>query len=366
MPATAKTVAVAMSGGVDSAAAAALLVERGEFEVVGVSMHLPSPAGQADRSSTPCCSPTTIGDARRVADLLGIRFYALDQREAFRRAVIADFVESYAGGRTPNPCARCNERVKFGTLLHRVRTFGADMIATGHYVRKARGERGGWTLRTAPSDDDQSYFLYGLSQEQLAAALFPVGGMEKSKVRAVARRHDLPVHDKPGSQDLCFLGETPYTELLREQHPDMLRPGPIVHVTGAVLGEHSGLPAYTVGQRRGLGIAHPEPLYVVEVRPEDNTVVVGERRHLRRETITVGKLNWIMPDGPPSAPLRASVKIRYNHPGAPAAILPDGNGGGRVVFDEAQEAPCPGQSAVFYDDGVVLGGGTIEEEQSRP
>ncbi len=350
-------VVVAMSGGVDSSVAAALLAEEG-FEAAGVAMRLPSPDGEPAPDS-PCCGVRGIEDARRVAAKIGIAFYALDFREEFRRAVIEDFVAAYAAGRTPNPCVRCNERLKFGRLLEKARAVGADHVATGHYARKdaADGRR---LLRAGRGDDDQSYFLYALSQEQLGAAVFPVGDMTKDEVRRIARERALPVHDKPASQDLCFLPDGRYREFLRERCPQAFRPGPIMHVSGRVLGEHEGIAGFTVGQRRGLGVAHSEPLYVVEVRPEENAVVVGEREHVMREEILVGGVNWIA--APPEGALSALVRIRYNHPGGRAELTPAGDGRVRVRFAEPQQAPCPGQAAVFYDGDLVLGGGTIERE----
>lgn len=348
---------VAMSGGVDSSVAAALLAEQGH-QVMGVAMRLPSPDGQATPDA-PCCGVRGIEDARRVAARIGIPFYALDFRREFRRAVVEDFMRGYAEGRTPNPCARCNERLKFGRLLQKARGVGADFVATGHYARKERAD-GRHLLRAGPDGDDQSYFLHGLSQEQLGAALFPIGGMTKTEVRRIARERDLPVHEKPASQDLCFLPDGRYREFLRERCPQAFRPGPIVHVCGRVLGEHDGIAGFTVGQRRGIGVAHAEPLYVVEVRPEENAVVVGEREHVMRRQILVGDVNWLAP--PPDGPLSALVRIRYNHPGGRAELRPEPDGKVRVRFAEPQEAPCPGQAAVFYDGDLVLGGGTIEPE----
>jgi tRNA-specific 2-thiouridylase len=350
-------VVAAMSGGVDSSTAAALLKEQG-FDVTGVTLRLPS-YGDAPPDA-PCCGVNGIEDARRVAGKLGIPFYVLDFRKEFEQSVVADFCRAYSEGRTPNPCVRCNERVKFGGLLTRAQAFGADFVATGHYVAKetdAASARIG--LHMGRADDDQSYFLFSLSQEQLRHALFPLGSYSKDEVRRMARERGLPVHDKPGSQDLCFLPQGRYRDFLRSRCPEAFRPGLIVHVSGEVLGRHEGIGAYTVGQRRGLGIASREPLYVVALRPERNEVVVGEEAHTHRGEVTAGEANWVSVP-PPREALSARVKIRYNHPGAPAEVTPVGDGRVRIVFSASQAAPCPGQAAVFYRDDVLLGGGTIE------
>lgn len=351
-------VVAAMSGGVDSSVAAGLLRDAG-WDVTGVTLRLPV-YGDASACERACCGERAIEDARRVAGKLGIPHYALDFREEFRRTVIADFCAAYARGRTPNPCARCNEWVKFGALLKKALALGAEFVATGHYVRKVDDPRTGlFRLRKGPPDDDQSYFLYALSQEQLRHALFPLAEHDKTQVRRRAAELGLPVHDKPGSQDLCFLPLGDYRGFLREHCPQALRPGPILHVSGRELGTHEGVAAYTVGQRRGLGIAHGEPLYVVALRPEENTVVVGERRHLLRRSVTAADVNW-MAACPPAEPVPAQVKIRYNHPAAPAQVTALGDGRALVEFAEPVEAPCPGQSVVFYQGEDVLGGGVME------
>ena len=351
-------VLVAMSGGVDSSLAAALLVREGH-EVMGATLLLPhygSEHGSADEGA----GRGAIRDARAVADRLGIPHHVLDYRDRFEQTVLADLRREYLRGRTPNPCVRCNDWLKFGFLLDSALALGADRIATGHYARLLLNpDTGRHELHAAPGQDDQSYFLFALSQEQLGRALFPVGSMTKDGVRRMAAELGLPTHDRPKSQDLCFVPEGGYRELLRRQCPELFRPGPIVHVSGKVLGEHEGIACYTVGQRRGLKVPWSEPLYVAALDAGQNRVVVGEHQHVMRRELAVCELNWIATDAP-AGPLRASVRIRYRHPGGAATIEPQGQDSARVVFDEPQEAPTPGQAAVFYDGGRVLGGGFIE------
>ncbi len=346
-----KKVIVGLSGGVDSAVAAALLLERGH-RVEGLFLRLPAfGTSGADAARNP----------ERVADVLEIRLHTVDARRDFEQRVLSPFVEEYSNGRTPNPCVLCNRRVKFPLLRRVAEASGAPSIATGHYARTYRDPSTGLrALAVGGGDRDQSYFLYGLTREQLEGTLFPLGELNKQEVRRIAEQMGLPVHDRPDSQDLCFLAGGRYREFLRERRPRAFRSGPIVHVSGEVIGEHDGIGSYTVGQRRGLGVARSEPLYVVGLHPEENAVVVGERPHLRRKAITVGGLNWVS-IAPPERPVSASVKIRYNHPGAPARVRPVGDGRAEITFEEPQEAPCPGQAAVFYRGELVLGGGTIEQ-----
>jgi len=348
---------VAMSGGVDSSVAAALLLEQG-WAVAGVTMRLPQ-YRSADSAKGDGGSDSAIDDARRVAEKLGIGLTVLDCRHEFERTVVADFCDAYRCGRTPNPCARCNERMKFGLLLERARSEGYPRLATGHYVRREVDPRTGRAfLRRGLGADEQSYFLYGLTQEQLRGVVFPMAELVKNDARRLAEELGLPIHDKPKSQDLCFLPDGGYRDFLRSRCPEAFRPGDVVHMSGGVVGRHEGIADYTVGQRRGLGIAHSEPLYVLSVDPDTNTVVVGEREHLLRRTLVARDVNWMAAE-PGSSALRAVVKIRYNHAGADAELTPDGDGAVRVRFAEPQEAPCPGQAVVFYRDDVVLGGGTI-------
>ena len=358
MPCAQEKVLVAMSGGVDSSTAAALLVREG-WDVVGATFRLPH-YGPEDGGERSCCGRKGMDDARAIADRLGIPFYPLDYREKFEKTVLANFRSEYLRGRTPNPCVRCNDWLKFGFMLQAAAAVEAEYIATGHYVRNALDEATGRRqLRKGRAPDDQSYFLFSLSQDQLARAMFPLGDLDKTRVRATAQELGLPVHDKPGSQDLCFLPDGGYREVLRGQCPELFRPGPFVHVSGRVLGRHDGIACYTVGQRKGLRLPWTAPLYVVEIDAEGNRVIVGERGHVMRSALTVTDLNWIA-TAPPAQPLRAGVSIRFRHGPAPAALEPVGENGVRVTFDRPQEAPAPGQAAVFYDGDLVLGGGFIE------
>jgi len=349
-------IAIAMSGGVDSSVTAALLREQGH-SVFGITMRLP----RFNSEGAPVEAPAADA-ARSVVEQLDIPLHVLDVRDEFEREILSDFCESYAAGRTPNACVLCNRLIKFGRLLDHARSLGADAMATGHYVR--RDESGGrFRLLKAPSRRDQSYFLCRLTQAQLARVRFPLGDWEKDDVRRKAAALGLSVHDRPDSQDLCFLADGGYRAFLRRRSPQAFTPGPLVHVDGSVLGRHDGLGAYTVGQRRGIGIAWSAPLYVVALRPEDNTVVVGEHQHLFQKSVRVSDVNWLSVDQP-SVPIRATVHIRYRHSASPAAVAPLPDGAALVTFDEPQDAPCPGQTAVFYDGPVVLGGGAIDSMET--
>ncbi len=300
-------------------------------------------------------------DARAVANQLGIRFAALDYQEVFSREIIEYFFRSYAEGRTPNPCAECNRVIKFGRLMEFAKAMGADFLATGHYARALRDPQSGrhLLLKGADREKDQSYFLYALSQEQLARALFPLGAMTKEETRRLARSFGLPVSEKPGSQDICFLGEGDYRSLLAERYPEALQPGPIVDARGRVLGTHKGVAGFTIGQRKSLGIAAGQPLYVLALRPATRTVVVGTKEELLQEKFTVAGINWIAFDAPPEG-FEAEVKVRYRQPEQPAAIRRLEPGRAEVRWQTPQPAAAPGQSAVFYKGEVVLGGGIIE------
>ena len=355
-------VVVAMSGGVDSSVAAALLVESGS-EVVGVTMHL---AGDSSR----CCSLDDAEDARAVADALGIRFYVANYTHAFQKEVIEKFADSYLAGRTPIPCVACNKRFKFDHLMERARVLGGEAVATGHYAQiRQEADGGSWTLhRPLDRQKDQTYFLFQLDQEQLSRTLFPLGGLEKEEVREHARRLGLVTADKAESQEICFVPDGDYASVVERIRPQAReRGGEIVDQSGRVLGEHSGIHRFTIGQRHGLGVHVGRPIYVTHIDPVRRRVTVGDAEDLEIESIQVEGVHWIS-GCPPKAPIRSRVQVRYRHAGALAEITQIGPAEVRVKFLEPVRAPAPGQAAVFYaPDGLiseqVLGGGWIA---SRP
>jgi len=367
-----KRVLVAMSGGVDSSVAACLLAEQG-YDVVGVFMRLgaaEAARGGADVSlpvvetesddggrHRGCCSAADAADARAVAGQLGIPFYALNFEQDFSR-LIDYFADEYAAARTPNPCVMCNQWLKFGKLLAYAKVVGADWIATGHYARIDRA-CGAVRLRQARDlDKDQSYVLFGTRPDVLERTLLPIGDMTKEAVRDHARRFGLRLHDKPESQDICFAQDGDYARVVRSRRPDAFRPGEIRDTSGRVLGRHEGLPQFTIGQRRGLGVAAGHPIYVTALEHDTATVVVGERTALERLALSASEVNW---QGPvPPGPIRAAVKIRYQHAPAAATVMPVGADRAEVCFDAPQRAITPGQAAVFYAGDVVLGGGWID------
>lgn len=355
---------VAMSGGVDSSVAAYLLHGEG-YEVVGVTMKTwdwSVSACSTDGRKIGCCSVDDIEDARMVCERLGVAHYVLDIREEFRRWVIEDFVKEYLRGRTPNPCILCNTHVKWGILLRYAERLGCDYIATGHYARIRKEDDRYVLSRGVDRGKDQSYVLWGLTQEVLARTIFPLGNLTKKQVRQIAAQAGLDwLAGKPDSYEICFIPENDYRAFLRRHVPQVntLRGGRLVHVDGRVLGIHEGYPFYTIGQRRGLGVAVGKPLYVVDIDPQSNTVVVGEREHLYRRRMQVGQVNWIKYEGVPAG-FRSVVKVRYNHGGAEATLYPREDGTVEVVFDEGVAAITPGQSAVFYEGDDVVGGGIIE------
>jgi tRNA-uridine 2-sulfurtransferase len=349
-----------MSGGVDSSVAAALLKEQGH-QVIGVTLDMwprQSLVDSAVRQNV-CCSLEAVEDARRVADRLGIPHYTLNLREDFERTVVQNFVREYMRGRTPNPCVRCNRFVKFEALLYKARAWGASHLATGHYARVERAESGRYALRKAVDlSKDQSYALSSLTQEQLAHSMFPLGGMTKAETRQMATDLGLVTAQRPESQELCFVPDDDYAAFLRERAPSVAQSGPIRNLRGEVLGTHPGIAFFTVGQRRGLGIASSSPLYVVEIIPEQNTVVVGERDELYSSGLIAGDVNWVS-TGPPDGEIRANVRMRYHGAESPGVASPRRDGTLEIDFDEPQRAVSPGQTAVLYDGDTVLAGAII-------
>ncbi|MCG8604861.1 tRNA 2-thiouridine(34) synthase MnmA [bacterium] len=359
-----ETVVVAMSGGVDSSVAAALLHERG-YGVIGVTMNLwdyDRVGGNVNRDSG-CCSVDTMDDARAVCHRLGVPHYVVNFRDEFEAAVTYDFITEYLEGRTPNPCVRCNTYIKWGGLLQKAEELGASKIATGHYARSSYDQtRDRWLLRRGKDQNkDQSYALWGIRQRGLAMTFFPIGEFEKEKIRQIARNLDLQVAEKRDSQEICFIPDNDYRRYLKAKRPELessFRDGEILDQDGQVLGHHAGYPFYTIGQRKGLGIALGEPVYVTEINADENSVRVGSNRDLEHRGLIADNINWIAIETVNDV-CRAEAKIRYNDPGTAAQIRPTDNGVVEVLFDEPQRAITPGQSIVFYQDDVVLGGGVI-------
>ncbi|MFO0687398.1 MAG: tRNA 2-thiouridine(34) synthase MnmA [Myxococcota bacterium] len=349
-------VVVAMSGGVDSSLAAALVVRSG-VEAIGVTMKLSA-------SGSRCCSLEDADDARRVADRLGIRFYVANYADAFGREVVEGFADAYLAGRTPIPCIACNQRFKFDHLLERAQAFGAERVATGHYARVVQDPASGRArlFRGRHREKDQSYFLFSLRQEQLRRALFPVGEMSKEAVREMARELGLATADKPESQEICFVPDGDYAKVVEQIRPEAsaLR-GEIVDEGGRVLGHHRGIHRFTVGQRHGLGIASDRRLYVVRLEPEHQRVVVGDAGALDCRGARVDRVHWIAGEAPPG-PIRVRVQVRHRHQAVPATVHGLAEGGAEIAFDDPVRAVAPGQAAVFYDaatDDEVLGGGFL-------
>lgn len=351
---------VAMSGGVDSSLTAALLVQQG-YDVIGATMQIWD-SDREDADERGCCSLTAVGDARRVADKLGIPYYVLNFRDLFQQTVVDYFIAEYAAGRTPNPCIACNRRVKFAGLLQKALALGAEYVATGHYARIGYDEALGRFLLRKGVDHtkDQSYALYHLNQHTLKHFLMPLGGYTKVETRRLAREFGLAVADKPDSQEICFVPDDDYQAFLGEKAPASLKPGDIIDTHGNVVGRHKGLPLYTVGQRKGLGLAAGRPFYVVALDAERNQVVVGDNADVFASGLIAGDLNLIAFDTLP-ARFSASVKIRYGAREAPAVLTLLGDGQVRIIFESPQRAITPGQSAVFYEGDIVLGGGIIND-----
>jgi len=354
-------VVVGMSGGVDSSVAAARLVADG-YDVVGVTLRVwPwKEPDDATRRFGSCCSAETVDDARAVARRLGIPYYLLNSEEEFDRVVINRFVSEYRAGRTPVPCVACNRDLKFGSLLRRAAAWDAVAVATGHYARVTRDPLTGRALlwKGADPSKDQSDFLWPLTQAQLVAARFPIGHLTKDAVRATARELGLVTADKPDSQEICFIPDDDYRGFLRRRQPEMFRPGRIVDTTGAVQGQHAGIANFTIGQRRGLGLTGDRPRYVVDLDPETETVVVGAATDLERDRLIATDVNFIAGDPPPE-PIRVEARIRHRHVPAPATVRAEADGSASVIFDEPQRAVTPGQSVVWYQGDLVIGGGVI-------
>jgi tRNA-specific 2-thiouridylase len=352
-------VVVAMSGGVDSSVAAALLVEQG-YEVVGMMMRLWSEETIGGRAHNRCCTPDQMGDARRIADRLDIPFYVLDTRDVFRSTVVDFFIEQHRQGVTPNPCMECNRHIRFDFLQRNALALDAEYLATGHYARIARDDQGRYLLQKGIDDHkDQSYVLSVMGQEQLRHALFPVGEYSKPEIRQIAERYGLPTASKKDSQDLCFVGDGNYRRFLAEHAPEIMVSGPIMRLSGEVIGQHDGLVNYTIGQRKGLGVTAAEPLYVIGMNPYRNALVVGTKDELGQTDLTANRVNWVSGVAP-SGPFRAEVKIRYMAAPSPALVEPLTTDRIAIHFDEPLRDITPGQGAVVYDGDVVLGGGIIE------
>ncbi len=353
-----KKVIVGMSGGVDSSVAAALLKKQG-YEVLGVTLVLLPREFDAQRADA-CCGAQAVEDARSVCHQLDVRFYAVNRRQKFRQAVIDYFCDEYVSGRTPNPCIVCNRELKFPELLRLAKILDVDYVATGHYARIEKREDGSFLLRKgADGTKDQSYFLYMLTQEMLGKIIFPLGEMTKEEVRRLAGELGLKVHGKPESQEVCFVAENRYESFLTKSIPEKLRPGPIYDTKGNEIGRHGSIALYTIGQRRGMGIASDKPLYVLSIDAEDNSIVAGTDEELFKSELVAKEAVWVSGSAP-EEPIQADVKVRYNHPGTKALVTPLDGGRVRVVFEKPERAIAPGQAAVFYQSETVLGGAWIE------
>lgn len=355
-------VVVAMSGGVDSSVAAALL-QKQSYEVIGITMCFGLKEMNKRRPS--CCGVEGIEDARRVAHKLGIKHYVLNFDKFLQEEVIENFIAEYLAGRTPNPCIRCNQYLKFEKLLDKAKALGAEYLATGYYARIDMGQGTGYggqryqLKKAKDKDNDQSYFLYRLKQKQLKHILFPLGNYTKAQVRALAWQFDLPVKDKPGSQEICFIPDEDYRAFFKHRLKiQIIKPGQILDTFGKFLGEHKGIPFYTIGQREGLGIALGYPVYVLKIDTKNNTIVVGKREEALSSGLIAKDLSFIIKSIKSAVALK--VKIRYNHKEIASRVMPFGKNRIKVIFSKPQFAVCPGQSAVFYKDQEIIGGGIIE------
>jgi tRNA-specific 2-thiouridylase len=350
-------IAVAMSGGVDSSVAAALMVEAG-YDVVGITLQLYD-HGEMSAKKGACCAGQDIYDARTVADRLNFPHYVLDYESLFRQNVIDDFVDSYLQGETPIPCIRCNQKVKFKDLLTTAQDLGAEALVTGHYVKRVDSPNGAKLFRAKDYTRDQSYFLFATTQKQLDYLRFPLGDMEKSETREHARRFGLEVSEKPDSQDICFVPNGSYSSVVAKLRPGALEAGEIVHLNGDVLGTHQGIINYTVGQRRGLGIAAGEPLYVISLEPETHRVIVGPHHALAKSKIYIKDVNWLQDSTMFENGHKCQVKIRSTHQPVSATVLKLTQNTGEVIFSEPEYGVAFGQACVFIENDHILGGGWI-------
>jgi tRNA-uridine 2-sulfurtransferase len=363
-------VVVAMSGGVDSSVVAALM-KRAGHEVIGITLQLYD-HGEATGRKGSCCAGQDIHDARRVADALDIPHYVLDYESRFAKSVMASFAESYVAGETPIPCVTCNQQIKFRDLLETAKDLGADVLATGHYIQRREGPAGPELARAADAERDQSYFLFATTAEQLQHLWFPLGGLRKDEVRALAHEFALPVAEKADSQDICFVPTGRYTGVIERLKPGALKPGDIVHVDGRRLGRHDGIINYTIGQRRGLKIPGPDPLFVVRLDPGRNEVVVGPRDCLRTRGLVLKNTNWLGDEpfaNASSDGLPVYVRVRSSQPPQPAMLFAEGDGAARVILEDGEDGIAVGQACVFYTDGDhgarLLGGGFIAKTLTR-
>jgi tRNA-uridine 2-sulfurtransferase len=352
-------VVAAMSGGVDSSLAAALLKKEG-YETVGITFRMWPKEECGSSVGRSCCNLEAVTRARAVAEKLKIPYYVVDFSETFKKEVIDYFCEEYLKGFTPNPCVVCNEKIKFGKLLEKARSLGALSVATGHYANICYNKKTGRYLLKEGKDKakDQSYFLFNLSQKQLKSAIFPLGSLTKEKVRTLAKKMKLPTFNTVSSQDICFVQDVDYAEYIKKKTGVRMKPGDVVDKTGKVLGRHKGIPFYTIGQRRGLGIAYKEPLYVTGIDIGQNRIIAGPREEVMKKSLIAERMNWIAIDSL-EKPLKTKAMIRYNSKKAACIVTKVGKDSVRVDFNEPQAAPTPGQAVVFYDKDIVVGGGWI-------